>query len=54
MFYDSGYCDVSSTESKYIEAQAKHCNDKKNSAKDAGTLSVDMFFVAFLKVSLLG
>ena len=33
-----------------IEAQAKHCNEKKNNAKGAGDISVEMFFVAFLQV----
>lgn len=34
-----------------METKAKHCNDKKDNSKKAQTLSTDMFFVAFLKVS---
>lgn len=35
-----------------LESQAKLCNDRKNFAKQAGDLSVKLFFKLFVKVSI--
>ncbi|XP_067950237.1 DIS3-like exonuclease 2 [Watersipora subatra] len=44
-----GYCAEPAADSKALNTQAKHCNAKKDNAKEAGALSLEMFFVAFLK-----
>jgi len=50
MLFVAGYVEPPRADNKQIEAQARHCNDKKDNAKKAGDLSVEVFFVAALKV----
>ena len=35
-----------------LEVQAKMCNDRKSMAKQAGDLSIKLFFKLFVKVSI--
>lgn len=50
--YDVGYSSPPSGDTDMIEAEAKHCNEKKDNAKGAGDISIEMFFVSFLRVRI--